>query len=282
LDGDRVGEIWVAGGSIARGYWQRETATADTFAARLAGKGDRAYLRTGDLGFLRDGELFVTGRIKDVIILWGRNHYPQDIELTVEQSHPALRAGCGAAFALDVDGEERLAIVQEVERTALRHLDVDAVVKAVREAVSAQHDIAVFGIQLIKTASILKTSSGKIQRFACRQGFRDRALDVVGEWTQQLAPVAVEPVAMASADAPPSEEAIQDWLIAKLAAATGLDPDDIEIDEAFANYGLDSSVALSLTGELGEWLGRDLEPTLFWEYTSVETLADFLCAGASG
>ncbi len=112
----RVGEIWVAGPSVAPGYWDRPEESRRIMGASLPGHDERAFLRSGDLGFLRDGELFVTGRIKDLIIVRGRNVYPQDVEWTVERSHPALRTGGAAAFAVEVAGEERLAIVLETER----------------------------------------------------------------------------------------------------------------------------------------------------------------------
>jgi acyl-CoA synthetase (AMP-forming)/AMP-acid ligase II len=116
-DTDEVGEIWVAGPSIAGGYWNQPEATRQTFHAQLAGDTQKKFLRTGDLGFVFDGELYVTGRLKDLIIIRGLNHYPQDIEQTVEQSHAALRPGCGAAFSVEIEGEEKLVVVQEVQRT---------------------------------------------------------------------------------------------------------------------------------------------------------------------
>ncbi|MEC4812783.1 MAG: fatty acyl-AMP ligase [Scytonema sp. PMC 1069.18] len=182
---DEVGEIWVSGANIAKGYWDRTTTTQETFQAYLADTGEGPFLRTGDLGFLQNGELFVTGRLKDLIIIGGRNHYPQDIELTVEQSHPALRAGCGAAFAIEVDGQERLAIAQEVERQYIRKLNVDEIVKSICQAVSQNHELQVYAVLLLKTTSIPKTSSGKIQRHACRRGFLTNSLDTVGQWTKQ-------------------------------------------------------------------------------------------------
>src|SRR5947209_16461142 len=167
---EQIGEIWLAGGSVAQGYWQRAEETKQTFQAHLADTGEGPFLRTGDLGFLYDGELFIAGRLKDLIIIRGNNHYPQDIELTVEQSHPALRAGCGVAFSVDVDGEERLVVVQEVERQYLR-ADMTEVVGSIRQAIAEQHELQVYAVVLIKPGSMLKTSSGKIQRRACRESF---------------------------------------------------------------------------------------------------------------
>lgn len=156
--------------------------TEQTFRAYLADTGEGPFLRTGDLGFLENGELFVTGRIKDLIIIRGANHYPEDIERTVETHHPSLRPGCGAAFSVDVAGEERLVIVFEVERHHLKNLDVDAVVFAIRQAVALEHEVPVYAVVLIQTGSIPKTSSGKIQRHACRARFLAGNLEVVGEW----------------------------------------------------------------------------------------------------
>ncbi|MDJ0618662.1 MAG: fatty acyl-AMP ligase [Calothrix sp. MO_192.B10] len=180
----QVGEIWVSGGSVASGYWNRPEATQKTFQAYLKDTGEGPFLRTGDLGFLQDGELFFTGRIKDVIIIRGQNHYPQDIELTVQKSHPALRVDCGAAFSVEVKEKERLVIVQEVERSYLRNLDVQEVVKNISEAVAAQHGLQVYAIVLVKTASIPKTSSGKIQRSACRTAFLNGSLNTVEDWSE--------------------------------------------------------------------------------------------------
>lgn len=181
---NKVGEIWVSGPSVAQGYWDRPEETVQAFQAYLADRSEGPFLRTGDLGFLQDEELFVTGRIKDVIIIRGQNHYPQDIELTVEKSHPALRSGCGAAFAVEVKGAERLVIVQEVERSYLRQLNVNEVVGNIRHAVAAEHSLQIYATVLVKTGSIPKTSSGKIQRHACRSGFLAGSLNVVEDWSE--------------------------------------------------------------------------------------------------
>jgi acyl-CoA synthetase (AMP-forming)/AMP-acid ligase II len=144
-----VGEIWVSGNSVAQGYWNRPEETETTFRAYLADTGEGLFLRTGDLGFLQEGELFVTGRLKDLIIIRGRNHYPQAIEQTVEQSHPVVQQGCTAAFSVEVNGQELLVVAFEIERTSRRNLDLDEVVGAIRKAVSEQHDLGVYGVLLL-------------------------------------------------------------------------------------------------------------------------------------
>jgi 8-amino-7-oxononanoate synthase len=150
------------------------------FHAHLQDTGDGPFMRTGDLGFILDGELFVTGRLKDMIILRGVNYYPQDIELTVQRCHPRLRADCGAAFAVEKQGREQLVLVFEVERH--KQGQFGEVFRAIRRAVAGEHDLNVDAIVLIRAGTVPKTSSGKIQRHACRQSYIDGTLDVVGQW----------------------------------------------------------------------------------------------------
>ncbi len=197
-----VGEIWVSGASIAQGYWNQPEESRNTFKAYLTDTEEGPFLRTGDLGFLEHGiqnqpELFVTGRLKDLIVINGYNHYPQDIERTVEQSHPAIRPTCSAAFSVEIGGEERLIIVAEIERRYRqrkrqasfpetdprkhRSLEAKAVIQSIRRSVSSHHDLQVYQTLLIKHGSIPKTSSGKIQRHACRAGFLAGTLAVVEE-----------------------------------------------------------------------------------------------------
>lgn len=164
----QIGEIWLGGQNITQGYWNRLDETAQTFGASLAGSGRGPFLRTGDLGFLNGTELFVTGRLKDLIIIAGRNVYPQDIELTAERSHPAFQATASAAFGMPSDGVEQLAVAIEVKREHLRKLDSDEVIAAVRQAVAAEHQARVEHVLLVKPGGIPKTSSGKIQRRLCR------------------------------------------------------------------------------------------------------------------
>ena len=182
---DRVGEIWVCGPSVACGYWQKPEETKNTFEAHLTG-GQGPYLRTGDLGFLDAGRLFVTGRLKDLIIIRGSNHYPQDLEHTIERSHRALRLASGAAFSVDADGAERLIVVQEVNDTA--SASNEDIVAAIRRALSESHEVHPETIVLIKARSIPRTSSGKIQRYACREAFLAGKLDAVHEWRDTEGP----------------------------------------------------------------------------------------------
>jgi acyl-CoA synthetase (AMP-forming)/AMP-acid ligase II len=181
---DQVGEIWVISPSVTQGYWQQEAETEAAFQARLEGF-ERPFFRTGDLGFLQGGELFITGRLKDVMIIRGQNHYPQDIELTVEQSHAMLRPGGGAAFAVEANGQELLVIVQEVERTAIHKLDIQEVAGCVSQAIGAEHGLQVEAIGLIKPGSLPRTSSGKTQRRACRQQFLAGELAIVAQWSRK-------------------------------------------------------------------------------------------------
>ena len=288
-DGE-IGEIWVTSDSVAQGYWQRKEQTKEIFNAYLVDTGDGPFLRTGDLGFLHKGELFVTGRLKDLIIIRGRNYYPQDIELTVDNSHPAVRIGCGAAFVIEIDGKEQLVITQEVKRSYLRKLNVEEVTKAIRNKVSQEHELQPYAVVLLKTGSIPKTSSGKIRRHACKAGFREGSLNVVGEWKLSGLSTKITdriPSVGAVRELPlqdlrvhsiinPQKENIQNWLIANLAGRLGLSTDEIDINEPFANYGLDSLQAVRLSAELEDWLKIKLNPTLAYDYSTIASLATYL------
>ena len=232
---DEVGEIWVSGPSVAQGYWDNPGETERTFRARLADTGEGPFLRTGDLGFLRDGELFVTGRLKDLIIIRGSNYYPQDIELTVERAHPALRAGFGAAFAVEILGEERLIVVQEVD--ASRATSLDEVTGSIRQAVAEEHQLQAYGIILVKPHAVPKTSSGKTQRQACRELFLAGNLDPVMEWR-----AATEAFESREQDAPELESAIR----SRLAIMLGLDAGRVDANRPITQYGLDSLAAIEL------------------------------------
>jgi acyl-CoA synthetase (AMP-forming)/AMP-acid ligase II len=166
---DEIGEIWVSDPAVAAGYWNQPDKSEATFAARLSDSGEGPWMRTGDLGFLRDGELFISGRLKDMIIIRGANFAPQDIEWAAQQSHPAVESAECVAFPLMVDGEERLGVVQELNRKSpLSEVDLEEVALKIRESISLQFEIRPYVIALVRRGSIPKTSSGKLQRRACR------------------------------------------------------------------------------------------------------------------
>jgi FkbH-like protein len=278
---DQLGEIWLAGPSVAAGYWQQPEATAHAFQARLADSGDGPFLRTGDLGFLHDGELFIAGRLKDLIIIRGRNHYPQDIELTVAQSDPALRPGCGAAFAVEVAGAERLVIVQEIERQQ-RHADPAALIDAIRQAVAQQHDVHAYAVVLIKTGSIHKTSSGKVQRHAVRAAYLTGNLDVLGSDVHDMAEPADDPPALDRttllALAPAHRPALDAYLRTQIARVLGVAAQRIAPDQSLPALGLDSVQALELQHAIETDLGVVLSTAHFLREPTLGTLAEHVLA----
>ncbi|HET7501766.1 MAG TPA: beta-ketoacyl synthase N-terminal-like domain-containing protein, partial [Kofleriaceae bacterium] len=288
----RVGEIWLAGPSVARGFWQLPEVSQARLAARLADTGEGPFLRTGDLGFLDGGELYVTGRLKDLIIIAGTNHYPQDIERTVETAHRALRPGAGIAFSVDTGDAEQLVVVQAVAGDPSK-LDTEAIFAAIRAAVAEQHGLGIHHIALVPSGSIPKTSSGKLQRFACKQAFLDGSL---GELARSSLPArdAEPPVAPPApvaeradvAPAPvapaPSRGEIENRLLGELAAHLRVAADTLDPARPIASYGLQSVDMVGMVGKLERWLGRKLPATLPWEYPSVEAMAAFLAADAAG
>jgi len=248
----RVGEIWVAGPSVAQGYWQRPEETATTFSAHLA-DGTGSFLRTGDLGFVADGEVFLTGRLKDLIILRGRNHYPQDLELTAERGHADLRAGGGAAFAVETDGgagEERLVIVHEVDRHAIASIEggkTEEIAAAVRQAIAGEHEVSVAEVVLIRPETLPRTSSGKVRRRACRDLYVQGGLRIVA--SSRLSTISEDVAA---------DEGSPDWLRLAFAAAARIDPERIDADLPLSSLGLDSLAAVELKQALEETAGVSL------------------------
>lgn len=172
----RVGEIWLSGPSIAKGYWKKPKETAETFQASLSGDTSGAqYLRTGDLGFLQDGELFVTGRKKDLLIIRGRNFYPQDIEFTASRSHKELASSNAAAFSVVLQEEEKLVLLQEADRT-VPDTELDGIIGNIRRQVFEDHGVMPYAVSIVRRNGLPLTSSGKIQRFLCRKMFLEGSL----------------------------------------------------------------------------------------------------------
>ena len=246
---DRVGEIWLSGPSVAQGYWNLPQETAQAFRARLPDSPERDFLRTGDLGFLRDGEIFITGRLKDLIIIRGRNVYPQDLELTAEGAHPAVRPGCCAAFAVREEGTEAVALACEIQP---KGVDPRAVAESLRQAVAAAHEVSPVGILLLEPGGLPKTSSGKVQRHAAARAYRHGGLPTVRQIVFGGAPGPardVEPLAPEALQGLPPEEGrqlVSDHVGSLLASVLGIPAAAIEASSRLGSLGLDSLSAVDL------------------------------------
>ena len=281
----RVGEIWVSGPSVAQGYWNRADESDATFGAMLAQTEPLAatqavakwrpnpgpYLRTGDLGFFDNGELFVTGRLKDLIIIRGRNHYPQDIEQAVEQATDLVRAGSLAAFAVEVEGRERVVVVAELERGRRDSTVITSAFEAIRSRLAKEHELAVEAIVLVRPNSIPKTSSGKIQRHACRRQFLDGSLEVVDQhigWLAAAVPAAADssgprlarqrPVGEATRSLRPDRELPQDVVQTVFDHVRRIAKDragSLTLDTNIVELGLDSLERMEIVASLEEAFG---------------------------
>ncbi|WP_158619966.1 non-ribosomal peptide synthetase [Corallococcus sicarius] len=301
LPAGQVGEIRVAGPSIAQGYWGRPEQTQATFQQPLTGTDDATtFLRTGDLGFLDGGELFVTGRLKDLIIIRGRNHYPQDIERTVESSHPAIRPGCTAAFSIEQDDEERLIVVTEVDRRAVERdgVDLEALTQGIRQAVAAGHDLQAQGVVLLGPGAIPKTSSGKIQRFATRAEYTADTLEALHKsiLAAPVAPVAQAPTPEAVTEAPAAPVGPDVSLLLKMLAVVQeptarramvavflqeqaaqvlrLPTAQVDVQKPLHAYGVDSLMAVDFKSAVDAGLGIDLPLSDVLQGVSLSKLAE--------
>lgn len=275
LSDGKVGEIWVRGPHVAAGYWQKPEISRAVFDARIAVPegSEGPYLRTGDLGFVRNGELFVTGRLKDLIIVRGRNYYPQDIEHSTQQCHPAFHANPCAAFSASVEDEDELVVVQEVDRHV--HADWASVVALVRAAIVEEYEIAPSSVVLVRQGSVPRTSSGKVRRHACARAFAEGALTVLYESRYALTRPSTAGPMDGSARVRSSEE-IEAFFVQRLAGGLGVATDDLDVTQPFSALGLDSAATLALLAEAEAWLGRRLSPTLFWDYPTIATLSAHL------
>ena len=274
-----IGEIWVQGTHVAQGYWQKPELSEQIFRARIQGDPEAGtFLRTGDLGVIFQGQLFVTGRTKELLIVRGRNYYPRDIEWTVERSHPALMANGGVAFSVPVDGEEKVVVLQEVRRSDRHRISAEEVTGAIRRAVAEEHGLHLQDIQLLNMGAILKTSSGKIQRLACAAAYLKGEFKAIKTESKARVPA---PVAQPSPSIQDAAE-VEAWLRNTIAAKTKTEPSFIDRQAPFAQFGLDSVDAVRLSGELGAWLNCRLSPTVVYDYPSIAALAAHLTPAMAG
>jgi 8-amino-7-oxononanoate synthase len=265
---DQIGEVWVSGPSVATGYWNRPTETTATFHAHLTGS-PRAFLRTGDLGVLVDGQLVVTGRLKDLVILDGRNYYPHDIEVAAERSHASLRPGFAAAFSVADGTRERLVLVLEVIRHHKPELD-GALFQAVRTELASTIGVVPDEIVLIRQNTIPRTSSGKIQRRACRTAFLGGSLEEVGRWRTRRSDVVAPRDAITAF--------VLDWVRDELQ----VDPARLDPRTRLRDLGLDSLAATRLMVAVEGRFGRRIDPALLWEQPDVGSFAAHLASLGGG
>lgn len=280
-----IGEIWTKSPSVSQGYWQRPEETERIFQARLADSEEGPWLRTGDLGFFHEGNLYITGRLKDMIIIDGRNIYPTDIEETVERCHRGVRPGFCAAFAHDTGNREHLAVVQELQKGVTED-QFQEIIDTIRRSVAEAHDVPAQHVVLIHPGRLPKTSSGKKQRHAARQGVLEGEIEIVAQSQPALCS---EPVAVESAEstevtttatsvkpATVASREIESWLVANLSEVLGLKSAEIDPRRPFADYGLTSRQAVSLVGDLESWLKQALPSTLVYDFPTPQALARHL------
>lgn len=263
---DQVGEILVSGLSVAMGYWNNEALNNEIFRVIIPGREGKTWLRTGDLGFIYEGELYITGRMKDIIIIRGRNYYPQDIEHITEESHHSVRKNYCAAFSVEHKGEERLCIVTELQRTFLRRPDTAAITENIAEAVAGEFEIRPWKVVLIKTGSLEKTSSGKIMRRAAKEALLSGTLEIIAQkqFEQESIP----------ADYPLPEtgslsEFMINWASGRLNGGMPVDR-----NKPLVSYGLDSIRAVELSDETSRIYGFEWPPYLFFEGLTIAEMAE--------
>ncbi|HBI36193.1 MAG: hypothetical protein A2015_05060 [Spirochaetes bacterium GWF1_31_7] len=279
---DIVGEIWIQSDSVANGYWNKIEESEKTFnGSPLERKG--TYLRTGDYGFIDNNELYVTGRLKDLIIVRGRNHYPQDIELSAARSHSDLQENASAAFTVQDDTHnERLVIIQELKRTSLRSFNSKEIFTAIREAVFIEHGLRVDAIILIRPYSILKTSSGKIQRKACKQKYILQELEVISEWNIQNFENHKNDLKenqnriLKNNQDKLVEVNINNFLKKSISSICNYPLDKIDENLDFNSFGIDSINAVSIIDNINEKFSINLDSTVFYNYPSINHLSNYL------
>lgn len=255
----QVGEVWLSGPSITAGYFRNPAGTHDAFENYLDDPSVK-YLRSGDLGFLENGQLYITGRMKDVIIVNGANHYPQDVEQTVCAADPALRPGCAAAFSLVENEREQVVVAAEVRKQSIQTLDAPAVFKRIALAVEAIHRLPLRDIVLVPPGDLSKTSSGKTQRQLMKQRYTAGDLKVIA----RLSPVREE----APVD-DPARVALRNWVHFTIAEIAGVAITAVDMNNHITQVGMDSVKMVSFLGKTAARLGvadTDLKP---WEFESV-------------
>lgn len=271
-----LGEIWVRSDSVAQGYWQNPAETDQTFGGYLT-TGEGPYLRTGDLGFLHEDELFVIGRLKDLIVIRGVNYYPHDIEYTVERSHAALQSDAGAVIGVDEGGRTDLVALHEIRRDCTESVDLAEVIDAVRRAVAREHQVALRRVVLLRPGDLPKTSSGKVQRGRCRSELAAERLPILHEWQLSdgiVAPVHFDTETLSQAGA--LERQLVDWLQQELSV------NGLTWRTPLTELGIDSLKGVELVNVLSSAFDHSFPATSMLDHPTVASLADLIRATKLG
>lgn len=268
-----VGEIWVSAPSVAAGYWNSPQVTQDVFRAMLADSGGE-FLRSGDMGYVHDGELFVTGRLKDMLIVRGRNIYPQDVESVAQRSDPALRGGTAAVFSIVTDdGRECLAVACEVDRKHLRRPNIPRIVAAIRRSVVETHDVAVDVVVLLRPGELPRTSSGKIRRAECKRLLLSEEFNAIaidrGESSVEVNPD-VDP--HHSAAGTTRDEGLMKFLLERLSQELKVPIDALNAGHSLAGLGVDSLTAMRIWGDVELFVQKSLSTDLLWDSVTIDHL----------
>jgi amino acid adenylation domain-containing protein len=272
-----VGEIWIQGHSVATGYHKRPEETASTFKAYCEGGRDGPYLRTGDLGFILDQSLYITGRLKDLIVLRGRNIDAADLESTAEQAWIGLRpAGC-AAFDASEDDSDRISLVAEVDHKSHHVPDLQAGAARVREAISVSHAIALFSIVFVRPGSLPRTTSGKIRRHACRDDLAAGRLRVVWRDDRSL-PRESDSYDVDANKIGPGTLQIMDYLIHFLANLTRVPLTGVDTKASIASLGLDSLKGVQLSRRVAQVFDVPVPLSQLFSTNSIEDLANWIAS----
>ncbi len=281
-----VGEIWIAGPGVTQGYWEQPEETERTFQARIADTQEGPFLRTGDIGFLYRKELFVTGRLKDLIIIRGRNIYPQDVERVVETCHPAIESDSCAAFSVELNGQEGLAVVAEIKRSERRTVERESILAAMRAAVVDRFEVTPCWIALLQPYHTPKTSSGKIRRSACAHMFARKEFAPLAEWMPPVPKGATVGVpetrgrfneTLRGCSPAELKRRIIAHLQHELTVALGFEtPPPANL--GFERIGVDSMLAVELAKKLQMWLGDDFElpATLLFDQPNIDAIATYI------
>ncbi len=281
---DTVGEIWVSGKHVGQGYWNNEKLSKDIFKARIQnddGSSSKAcYLRTGDLGCFLGDELFITGRLKEVIIVRGRNYYPYDIELIAQQSHPYLKIDSSAAFSVEIKGQEQIVLFMEVERKHRLKVNGDEVASAVRKAIAREHGLQVYGVCLLKPGRIPKTSSGKIQRGACKRAFENDSMEFIAKSLHVLDVkdrfdnISMSRDELQSLSDSERRGKIIEYLRASVSVLLQVDIQEVPAEQALTSLGLDSLQVTQLVSRVRDHLQVELAIDELFDLESLAQVAE--------